>query len=55
MYFFGDLTLNIKNIMCQTVILLSSFYNVSFTQRGHLLGPVTGIPVEFDLDRTPRV
>lgn len=26
-----------------------------FTERGNVLGPVTGVPVEFDLDRTPGV
>lgn len=26
-----------------------------FTKRGYVLGPVTSVPVEFDLDRTPGV
>lgn len=44
-----------ENVMCPTFIQLSSFYDASFTQWGHLLGPVTGVPVEFDLDGAPGV
>lgn len=36
-------------------VMLSSFCDASFTQWGHLLGPVTGVPVEFDLDGAPGV
>lgn len=52
--FFG-LWLTSLKMFCPTFIQLSSFYDASFTQWGHLLGPVTGVPVEFDLDRAPGV